>query len=336
MAKRKGKDPLESRMQVLDKSFKRTGSIYSNKPKSEKKKKKGHKLTPEGKYNVTLMNFQFHLYELICEINNIDLDYYLMIDPSRGHAQLVNDFRIDDTFKRLSSLKWDEPSTIDSLYFRGRFCTCLLYKIVRNTHAVIKHIYAETSNGHMNKYKLRHVILEKWIQIIDSFVVSYLSAKQDYLSSLYKIYELIGCIENRTDDVIDHIADTEQLIRRGNEPDGVVVNNVTKLAFILATNSFKLGKCPAYDEELRYDDFNSTLSQVGGLGYAIMRRRSKDGSKPPIMYLAFQKSNPLIVSRFYKINEEAPEITVGLKALEFSKMFYGNDIRYHNIIDQLM
>lgn len=344
MSKNKELDPLEERMRLLGKGFKQTGNVYiSGKQESGKKKKKKEKekkLSTEGVYNLTLMNFQFHLYEIICEINGIDLDYYVATDSGTGQVQLANDLHLDDTFKRLSLLEWDRPESIDSLYFRGRFCTCLLYKLVRNSHKIIKSLYRaeypEEDISPKKKYKRMHELLDQWIRVVDNFVTTYLAAKQNYLPSLLMIYELMTYEGNGSVSVLEYLRDTERLIRGGREPAAVEANNITKMAFVLATDSLKLGKCPQYRENFTYEDFNSAVEQVGGLGYAIMCRRRKDDSKLPMMYSAFQMANPKIISRFWKINAEAPEITVGLKALEFSKIFYGNSVRYYKLIDRIM
>lgn len=339
MAKRKKEkeeDALAERMRLLRKGFNHTGNVYGRKEEKQKKKRKEKKMSSEGIYNVTLMNFQFHLYEIICEINDIPLDYYMAVDTINGSVQLVNDLILDETFKSLSGLKWEEPAGIDTLYFRGRFCTCLLYKLVRMSHRVVKGIHNAVTDDDKHKYRIRHAILQQWIQIVDTFAVNYLSAKQNYVPSLLKIYELLTYTGKGSEHVLEYLKDTERLIRNGKESEGIETNDITKMAFVLATDSLRLGKCPAFREDFKYEDFNGALEQVGGLGYAIMNRRIKDNRKPPIMFVTFQMANPKIVSRFYQINQEAPEVTVGLKALEFSKIFYENDIRARKLIDRIM
>lgn len=338
--KRKEKDPEAERLELLEKNFSKGGFIYSAKEEEKPpKKEKKRKLSTEALYNVTLMNFQFHLYELICEINAIPLDYYVLVDSSRGTVQLVNDLKIDDTFKSLSVLKWDEAHGIDTLYFRGRFCTCLLYKMVRMSHRIVKAVCRDMVEDatKKRKYRVQHNALQMWIQIIDTFVVQYLSAKQDYLPSLRKIYELLSYIGKGSKKMSEALPDIERMLLAGDTP-GRETNDVVKTAFILSTNATMdkkfLKYCPPFNSDLVYSDDKAVLDQVGGLGFALLKSEKKVGVS--LMYRAFREANPKIVSRYWTITEEAPEVTIGLYALELSKIFYGNNVRTKKLIDRLM
>ena len=72
----------------------------------DKKKKKGKKekepkgISQRGYYDITLSNFQFHLYTLICQVNGIDENEYLSID--RYSTVLLENMKINKHFKMLS------------------------------------------------------------------------------------------------------------------------------------------------------------------------------------------------------------------------------------------
>lgn len=334
-----GKSELEQRMKILERGRK-SGNVYNGFiPKEKKKKTHERKLSSEAVYNLTLMHFQLHLYELICQINDIPLDYYMI--SSKERVELVNNLKLDETFKNLSKLDWDEPMPIDGLYFRGRFATCVLYRIVRVSHKLVKQIFSYTSDEDevtkKKRFKNFQYILDNWIQIVDGFVLSYLSSNINYVPYLRKIEELLSCIEEGGGKKIQsYLDETEALILDGDEP-GIEANNITKMAYVLATGSDKkLKKCPEYDEYYSYDNDEATLAQIGGLGYAVLNRRMNGDAKLPYLYRAFQEANPKIVSRFYQVNEDAPELTVGLKVLEFSKLFYGDEVRKQKLIDKIM
>lgn len=342
MAKKEKKEKevsfIEERFKALNKAYKRGGSIYATEPvEKQNMKKKPAKISMKGRYSLTLMHFQFHLYELICTINDIPLDYYMLVDEEKVSVTLINDLELDDTFKRLSKLKWDESSSIDGLYFRGRFCTLLLYKIVRKSHDIVRSVYRDSVSSSNHKFKFYNVILDKWMNVVDNFVVTYLAAKQDYTPHLFKIYELladIGTGENKA--VLEQIRDTERLITAGREPEGVQANNITKIAYVLATGSLKMKKCPEYQENLSYKNLGHVMTQVGGLGYAIMHRSMKHDCKTPLLWKCFQQALPKPTSRLYSVVSDAPEAAIGVYALEFSKMFYRDTVRIHRLIDQLM
>lgn len=334
-------DPLKERVKLLDKNFKNGGFIYNNVEKpSKKKKEKPNKLSPEGRYNVTLMHFQLHLYEIICEINDIPLDYYILVDDARGTVQLTNDPFLNDTFKSLSALRWDEHHGIDTLYFRGRFCTCLLFKMVRMSHRIVKAVCSDLTEdvSEKRKYKTRHDALQMWIQIVDSFVVNYLAAKQEYVGSLRKIYELLSYIGKGSKQMATSLDSIEKMLLAGRDTPGTETNDVIKTAFVLSTNATMdkkcLKYCPPFNCGLEYSDTRAVLDQVGGLGYAIFRSEKKFGVS--LMYKAFQEANPKIISRFWMMYEDAPEVMVGLHALELSKVFYGNNVRTKKLVDRLM
>lgn len=320
----KKKDPLRDRLKALEKNH-RKGGLYRTLPektesKGESKKKK--KVSYKFLYDQSLMHFQFHLYELMCAINDIPLGIYVTTSPNG--LDLIKNIKIDDEFKSYSKLDWETPYSINGLFFRGRFATLVLYKIARKTHKLIKSVIEYEASGDLSKkeiQKLRYMVLDSWMQVIDNFVKSFLSRGENYTGSLIKIAELLLLLDDRDPDIISYVTETAQVLQIPEE-SGIVANNVTKTAYLLATSSESFKRCPPYMEMLDIYSDEDIAEQVGGLGYAILKRRQKHDI--PVLYKCFQEAIPKIYSRFWDINEDAPEITVGLKALEFSKLFYGH------------
>lgn len=331
------KNDLSKRLDLLEKGRKSGdlyGRLFNKDSGSSKKKKKKPKISDKGYYLITLNNFQISLHQLVCEVNGIDPDYYLFV--SGDTATLRRNLKMNDAFFRLSQLKWDEPAPIDGLMFRGRFITYFLVMIIRKTSDIIDGVY-ENLGGENYKWKTKREILDEWIETVNTFVFSYLTEGMQYEPSLIKIEEIMLAAQDKSYHVEKFVKETESLLLKRDNPEtpGYEANNLTKMAYMLSTESTKFKRCPGYDKRYNYHDLSKTLDQVGGLGYAILRYRKKEAKLPPI-YKCFQQANPKIISRFYEFNEEAPEVTVGLRALEYSKMFYGKLIRDKRLIEKIM
>jgi hypothetical protein len=327
---------------LLDKGYKH-GNLYgffSSSDVEEKKKVKKKKEKPlpqKSKYSLMLMMFQYHCYEMILNINGIPKEYYLT--ANKHGIDLNCKLDLDDKFINLSQLHWGEESDPNSLDFHGKFATLVLFKVIRKSHSLTKRMF-ELSDIDAKKYATYNRILELWMKQIDSFVMCYLSNDLEYAPFLLKINQIIETSftgdEKTPVNLAEVIHETEEMMLSNEEP-GIVANNAMRIAFILMTYSPKVKKCPDYDEYLSYKDEGRVLNQVAGLGYAILKYRMKHkDEKMPILYRCFEQAQPKIYSRFSEVNEDAPEITTGLLALEYSKLFYNDRIRINKLVEKLM
>lgn len=341
-SKREERNPLDERIAMLDKGY-RHGNLYGFfdssdiDEKKKKKEKKPKKIPQKSKYELTLMMFQYHCYEMILNINGIPVEYY--ISANKYGVDLNEKLDFDEKFMNLSKLHWGEESDPDGLDFHGKFATLILFKIIRKSHALTKRMFdlADVDEG---RYKTYNRILDLWMKQVDGFIMTYLSNNLEYTQFLLKINQIIETgvtgDEKTPVNLAGVIHETEEMML-SNEEAGIVANNATKIAFILMTYSPKVKKCPDYDEYLSYNDDTRVLNQVAGLGYAILKYRTKHSDeKMPILYKCFEKAQPRIYSRFAAVNEDAPEITTGLLALEYSKLFYTDKIRMDKLVDRLM
>jgi hypothetical protein len=274
---------------------------------------------------------------MILNINGIPIEYYL--SANKYGVDLNDKLDLDEKFINLSKLHWGEESDPDGLDFHGKFATLVLFKVIRKSHSLTKRMF-ELSDEDAKKYATYNRILELWMKQVDGFVMTYLSNDLEYTPFLLKINQIIETgwtgDEKTPVNLAEVIHETEEMMLANEEP-GIVANNATKIAFILMTYSPKVKKCPEYDEYLSYKDDGRVLNQVAGLGYSILKYRMKHkDEKMPILYRCFEEAQPQIYSRFSEVNEDAPEITTGLLALEYSKMFYTDKIRMDKLIDRLM
>jgi hypothetical protein len=336
------RNPLDERIALLDKGYKH-GNLYGFfdasdvKEKKKQKEKNQKKIPQKSRYELTLMMFQYHCYEMILNINNIPLEYY--ISANKYGVDLNNNLDLDDKFMNLSQLRWGEESDPDGLDFHGKFATLILFKVIRKSHSLTKRMF-ELADIDEKRYRTYNRILDSWMKQVDGFVMTYLSNDLEYTPFLLKINHIIETgwtgDEKTPVNLAEVIHETEAMMLDNEEP-GIVANNATKIAFILMTYSPKVKKCPDYDEYLSYKDDTRVLNQVAGLGYAILKYRMKHkDEKMPILYSCFEEAQPKIYSRFSSVNEDAPEITTGLISLEYSKLFYTDKVRMNKLVDRLM
>lgn len=325
---------LKERTKFLSKGVK-FGGIYVETPEKKKKKKK-NQISDKAIYDITLGNFQYHLYTAICMINGIDTDVYVYADAK---VTLLNaNMKIDEIFLRATQLDWKNPADIDSATFRGRFATVLLLKIAHNAHGIVKGLFNSVDEKIPHKFTAYMSILDEFIYHIDTFVTTYLSADLEYASHLQKIYEILLIADGKDTEIMERFYDVHEMLQKAvsgncNYDEGTIANNVMKMAYVLSTDSLKLKNTPRYDEDLNFQDYYGMGNQIGTLGYGILKRRIKT-NEIPMFYKVLQKAKPRLVSRFEE-TEEMPELAVGTKALTLLEIFIG-DPKITKYIDTLI
>lgn len=314
---------LKERTKFLSKGVK-FGGIYMETPEKKKKKKK-EKVSNRAIYDITLSNFQYHLYTTICMINGIDTDVYVYADS--GTTILNANLKIDDVFLRASQLDWKTPAEIDSLTFHGRFATVLLLKIAHNAHQIVKGLFNTIDEKVPGKYSAYMSILDEFIYHIDTFATTYLSADLEYAKHLQKIYEILLIAEGKDTEIMKRFYDVYDMLEKAasgrcSYDEGTIANNIMKMAYVLSTDSLKLKNTPRYAEDLDFQDYYGMGNQIGTLGYAILKRRIKT-NETPMFYKVMQRAKPKLVSRFDE-TDEMPELSVGTKALTLLEIFIGD------------
>lgn len=303
----------------------------------DKKKKKGKKekepkgISQRGYYDITLSNFQFHLYTLICQVNGIEETEYLSID--RYSTVLLENLKINKHFKKLSKLDWENAYPIDSRTFRGKFISIFMLNVIHNTHPIVKHIYEALDEPDVKRYEAYNKILQEWITRVDLFISTYLTRDLSYEEHLQAVYEFLVLASGRDHDCVQKLVDAKDFLVKSIktcDDDGILCNNITKTAFVVATDSVNVKHTAPYEENIDYRDDDACTTQVGMLGLAIMRRRKKC-KYVPMLYSAFTKANP----KMYTKLDDTPEIVLGVQAL-YALKFYIDDDRVSRYIDKLI
>lgn len=302
-----------------------------NKKEKSKRKKLGYK----SLFKISLANYKFVLMDMIFAINGIDKDEYLFSDG----FSLEYSFSFNDKFKAMSKLGFDRESKddINSLKFRARFVTKLLFYLMKHLEDIV---YSISDNGdeYNSKWKVRYGVLKEIIFRVNAFTTSYLSNDIQYRNHLEKILEfmLIYTKREESEEIIETYCEQIEFVRRACKTmeykEDLMINNIIKLAYMMSTENMKLKNCPKPIEDMDWKDYESVREQIAGLGSAILKRRGKEKEHP--LYRLFTKAMPLYFSKYPNVNEDY-EINVGTKALLYLK-FLIDDKDVDKYIDKLV
>lgn len=288
----------------------------SSKPKKKKEKTLSRKVT----YTITMSNFFSHVFELILSINNIDETKYL----SKKHGVQKRDIRLNKKFKRLSGLDWDHSSEIGSFNFNGKLATVFLFHILYEVDHVIAKTYSRQYRD-AKRFKVYNMLLNKIIERCDLLVVGLLTRDFSYSEPMHAMTQMLILANGNDGNILKTMEESfkflEKECRNPSVDEGVVLNNVMKTAYILATMNMKLKKTPKFIEGDYRNDDATIRKQVAQLGFAIMKAESK-GAKS-LFYDMMIEANPKIMCRFPDVNE-FPELCVGYQALTLLMLYMDN------------
>ena len=312
----------------LSKKVKKQGGLYTEeKPKLGKKKL----------YMITEANFEFHIIELILMINDIEPTDIVVASK---YGTLIDSFGFNKKFKEASKFDWDSESTsaINSLAFRGKFLTLLLFWILDNSEDIIDAVYEYYPDK--KKASIKRQVLKTIITRTDLFVVNFLCQDTLYSDAMYDILDLT--ILSSGSDHIAKIMSNYQTQRAfikdalaGDEYEKPLIwHNVIRLAYMMATNNRNFKNLPDYDKNLDLYDPDVVKESIGRLGLAICINRTNSKKKKPEIYKIFTKANPVIDSSFEDVNDHI-ELKVGTKALIFLA-FIINDPALYQFLDEIV
>ena len=116
------------------------------------------------------------------------------------------------------------------------------------------------------------------------------------------------------------------------EDDSTLINDITKMAYMLSTENTKFKHCGTVDSEIRFSNKKEIKEILGRLGYAILLNRSKNNINP--IYKAYLKSKPEINTNIRDVNKYI-ELSAALEALEYEKIII-DDPNVSSVIDSLI
>lgn len=323
------KKHIKNRLKELEMQVSQFDKVYNDGIRTQL-----HLGDPKIEYVVTLSNYEVYLIDLLCNLNGVDSRNYIFVTE---YGVICGDeFKLNRDFKEMSSLSMadDIPDSIDSLEFKGRFISYIIYDILEDLHGLIKSVY---KNGIVDQKKKRKygnylIILNETIKTLNMVIITYLSKDGYYTEHLGRLMELrilsdgspkkkkYTKLFNRKVEFIRDICQ-KNLIGMYNEDQFIILNDITKMAYMLATERYNFKNCGLVPEDIKISDKKSVKEVLGRLGYAIMVDRSKHKANP--IYKAYLKAKPEIYSSM-KIRVDNVELGIAIQALTYEKLVLDN------------
>lgn len=312
--------------------------------KIQKKAKKGllyknrkYRVSAKNMYIINCANWEFHLMEEILMINKIPVGQYLY---ANDYGTICENFLINKKFKEMSCFNWEiVPYAKDSLAFRGKFSTLLLYWVMRHTDPLCKMIQ---SNIQGNKGELRGKALDNIIKRVDLFVINFMAGDTTYGDNMEDILDIttLEADDKKFHHIIKNFVNQKRFLidiincPEDDTPIGLIWDSILKLAYMMATNNTNFKNIPKYKEEIDLSDPHILKEYVGRLGLAILMFRANKHRKRPVLYTIWTKASPDYKSSFHEINE-AVEFNIGVKALYYL-MFLVDDENFTEYITEMI
>jgi len=298
---------------------------------------------PKLAFKITVSNYEIYLIDLLCSINNIDPANYIFVTE---HGTLcANEFKLDKKFKELSCLGMDDKfkDSTDSLAFHGRFISYIIYHYLSEIREMIKDIYDEMGGKKVTKYDNYLIILNQIIKNLNMLVITYLSSDAsytEYMKALIDIRLVRDCNPKKKkfaewyNNEAEYIRTSckSNIFGKRAEDDSTLINDITKMAYMLSTENTKFKHCGTVDSEIRFSNKKEIKEILGRLGYAILLNRSKNNINP--IYKAYLKSKPEINTNIREVNKYI-ELSAALEALEYEKIII-DDPNVSSVIDSLI
>lgn len=274
-------------------------------------------LPKKDRYNLTCNQWKDHLSELILVINNI---------PKVEIP--LNKVKFTSHFRNVSIFNWDPiPNPIDSAVYRGKFLTLALFWVKDHSDKICKMIQKEVGGkkGEIRRKALKNIMIK-----VDLFVVNFLSNDTTYEINIEALLDLttLEADERNFHRLHEHFINQKSfIVEMLSNPDEIdkplMWDSIIKLAFMVATNTTHFRNLPKYKKGYKVTDRESLKENIGRLGLAILRHRSKYW-KEPVLYNIYTLACPEYDSRFEEVNE-AIELNVGIKAIHYLMFIIDNN-----------
>lgn len=284
---------------------------------------------PKIIYEISSMNANNYLGSVIAVLNGIDPEIYFSKDENeRIYVYGYNDIEFVD----LSDLEWEKDNKypVDSLMFKKRFLTSYLLDMISRIDKLTINKY-NNSVHKVGFYEHRYFYLKEIISDIRTLVLCMVNEK-DYQNILlanilntqylkkknnYKVNKLLyGLITNLKDGMKTTILEKESFMS-----DDMIIYSLLKIAYILCTGLSNVDVIPKFkyiEGATRNDDLIKLIDELGAQIYS-----QKDYYKRPIIYEAYNRANPMVVSNYTDANDNWYR-SIGIRALNYTS-FVLND-----------
>lgn len=293
---------------------------------------------PDSVFQEFTISLQEFLYAVLCEINGIPAEKYL--DKKKRIREFDNVDFID-----LSILRWKEKEVYktNSYLFKCRFLTAFLSDYIENIDEIALHKYDYLSRFKTGKYENGYFYLKKLADDTRRFIKVILSGNS-YGNIMLKMNQNCNFIKTKKTDPLElnqYIKDIRHELKVGLKesifkdkelPDDIAINLILQLAYLISTGTTSLDELPNFRDIEGADTSYELRGLTEALGSAIVENRKYH--KRPILYLAYNRARPEILSRYKDINENW-FISIGVRALEYTK-FFCNDKYITKFINKML
>ena len=293
---------------------------------------------PELVFEQFMTSFQDFLYGVTCEINGIPSEKY------STKKERIREFGMKE-FSELSDLELNSTNTYDanSLKFKYRFITSYLIMYIENIEKIALHKYEHLSRFKTGKYENAYFYLKNLTDDTRRFIKVVLSGNP-YGNIMLKMNQNCNYIRTKKVDptlLNKNIRTLRHDLKEGLKyslftekemPDDIAIHYILQLAYLLCTGDTSLDVLPNFKDIQGADTSYELRGLTEALGCAIIENR--EYKKRPILYLAFNKARPKIMSKYKDINENW-FISTGVRALEYTK-FFCNDKYISKFINKMI
>lgn len=306
------------------------------------KKRKAKKSKWERHYRVMSANFRFYCMDLICAINDIDKDEFFFED---GLPSGNTEFKFNKRFKDFSVLDFKGSNQdLDSLKFRARFLTHLLFYMMRNMDGITK-VFTKLTRKKAgdDPYMVRSDYFEDCLKRLNKFIVAFTAKDVNYQDEFKQLLPLIlyGEESAKAHEIVKIYEMMSTYITEASSgkteeyDEDVLIDNTIKTAYMLAVEDSNVKDCPKMKEGLTVRDRKGVKKQIRKLGKAIIKKRKENGMKKPTLYKFFGKSNPRYLTKHLDVNDDLC-LNVGIKALMNLRFMLGSRASTKFINDLVM
>lgn len=279
---------------------------------------------PKNVYEISSINANNYLGSIIAVLNGINPDVYFSNDENeKFYVYSYNDIE----FVELSNLEWEKDNKYqtNSLIFKKRFLTSYLLDMISKIDKITINKYNSNKNPLIGFYEHRYFYLKEIISDIRTLVLCMINDKEyqnillaNILNTSYikkknnkNVNKLLyGLIINLKEGTKTSILEKEAFMT-----DDMVIYSILKIAYILCTGDSNVSCIPKFkyiEGATRKDDLIKLIDELGALIFA-----KRKYNKRPIMYAAYNRANPLVLSNYTDANDNWYR-SIGIRALDYT------------------
>lgn len=288
-------------------------------------------LTPENMFLIGCTKAQDYLASVICHVNDIDMDNYIIGDTDYGCIMAGPIGIQHEEFRAESMLDWETDwyYKTSSDIFSLRFITCLFSLIMGRIEEVI--LRRLIGYRIVSVYEEAYLHLQEFIEDCQDFAIALLDGENYMYPILTLCFHLsyyrkhcnakelnkmiLEGMESLQEDATDIFTSESYL-----DAD-MKINMILRLAFMVVTLDVNTKCLPKFKEIEGADPSYNLQGLLEELGHQIQKALRKN--KGSLMYRAWLEARPQIITNLEEVNENQ-ELIEGISAVSFVGYLTGN------------